>query len=92
MSRPLKRILSTTLRVFLGFGLMCPAVTVAAADHTWDMDLRWNFIKLGQVKFISSSKGEDEGLKIIGKTVGPLQLVRNHNGRERLEGTGGTNF
>jgi hypothetical protein len=89
MSRPLKRILSTTLRVFLGFGLMCSAVTGAAAEHTWDMDLRWNFIKLGRVTFISSAKGDDERLEIIGKTAGPLRLVKNYDGRGLLERNGG---
>jgi hypothetical protein len=76
------------MRVFLGIGLMCSAVTGAAAELTWDMDLRWNFIKLGRVTFISSANGDEERLEIIGKTAGPLRLVKNYDGRGLLERNG----
>ncbi|MAH24186.1 MAG: hypothetical protein CMP82_10315, partial [Gammaproteobacteria bacterium] len=63
--------LQAALGACIGLGFMCSAFAGAAVTHTWDMDLRWNYIKLGQVKFISSVGGGEERLEIIGKTAGP---------------------
>lgn len=76
------------LRSLLGAGLMLAAVAGAAAEHIWHMDLRWNFLKLGQVKFIAATTDSEERLEIIGKTAGPLRWVKNYDGRGLLERQG----
>lgn len=77
-------LLQAVVGICIGLGLMCSAAAGAAVNHTWDMDLRWNYIKLGQVKFISSSGDAEVRLEIIGKTAGPLRLVKNYDGRGLL--------
>ena len=76
------------VQVVLCFGITLGVIGTAfasvAVTHTWEMDLRWNYIKLGQVKFISSVGGGEERLEIIGKTAGPLRLVKNYDGRGLL--------
>ena len=76
------------MRILFGAGLMFMAAAAAAAEHTWRMDLRWNFLKLGQVTFVVSTTGDEERLEIIGKTAGPLRWVKNYDGRGLLEREG----
>jgi|MDTB01.1.fsa_nt_gb hypothetical protein len=76
--------LQAALGACIGLGFMCSAFAGAAVSHTWDMDLRWNYIKLGQVEFISTVGDGEERLEIIGKTAGPLRLVKNYDGRGLL--------
>ena len=80
--------LKPIVRTLFAAGLMFIAVAAAAAEHTWHMDLRWNFLKLGQVTFVASTTGDEERFEIIGRTAGPLRWVKNYDGRGLLERKG----
>ena len=81
-------VLKPIARALCGAGLMFIAVAAAAAEHTWYMDLRWNFLKLGQVTFVASTTDDEERFEIIGRTAGPLRWVKNYDGRGLLERKG----
>ena len=48
------------------------------------MTLRWNFLKLASVTFEQEFKDNQQRFEIIGKTAGPLRLVKNYDGRGLL--------
>ena len=68
-----------------GSGLVMLAMACAAsALETVEMTLRWNFLKLGTVTFEQEFKDNQQRFEIIGKTAGPLRLVKNYDGRGLL--------
>ena len=68
----------------LGLVMLAMVASVASALETVEMTLRWNFLKLGTVTFEQEFKDNQQRFEIIGKTAGPLRLVKNYDGRGLL--------
>ena len=64
--------------------LLTLLASAVAAVETLEMNLRWNFVKLASVTFYAEQKDNQQRFEIIGKTAGPLRLVKNYDGRGLL--------
>ena len=60
----------------------------AGALESLEMSLRWNYLKLGTATFIEERRENEHRFEIIGKTAGPLRLVKNYDGRGLLVSEG----
>ena len=64
--------------------LLSSMACAVSALETTEMTLRWNFLKLASVTFEQEFKDNQQRFEIIGKTAGPLRLVKNYDGRGLL--------